>query len=232
VNEVPAPQDPAATFDRLAPLCDPVRRDLFFFISERGDWVSRNEAADALGLRRGLVAHHLDRLAADGLLQVDDRRLTGRSGPGAGRPAKLYRPTTERFSLSIPARNPAVVAQLLADSIGETTKGAVFARARKAGATMVNATAVISDSDRRRAIVDALTAYGYSPRVSDGELTLTNCPYDPLASAHRALVCGMNLSLVEGAIAAVALRGVTCSLRTPTNGECCVRVGPWREPIV
>jgi predicted ArsR family transcriptional regulator len=40
---------------------------------------------------RNLAAFHLDRMASTGLLTVEYRRLTGRSGRGAGRPAKLYR---------------------------------------------------------------------------------------------------------------------------------------------
>ena len=81
------PPDPVAVVGALA---DPKRRALYDAITEHGDWVSREEAADLLGLERGTAAHHLDRLADDGLLEVDYQRRTGRQGPGAGRPAKLY----------------------------------------------------------------------------------------------------------------------------------------------
>ena len=90
--DVHEPSDAGATLERLVALSDPVRRDLYLFVVGRGGWVSRTEAADALELRPGLVAHHLDRLAEDGLLDVEYRRLTGRSGPGAGRPCEAVPP--------------------------------------------------------------------------------------------------------------------------------------------
>lgn len=51
--------------------------------------MSRAEAADAVGVARTLAAFHLGKLVDAGLLEVAHRRLTGRSGPGAGRPAKV-----------------------------------------------------------------------------------------------------------------------------------------------
>src|SRR5688500_8556513 len=101
VADLQPPPDAGATLDRLLALCEPARRDLYFFVADHGGWVSRDEAAAGVGLRRGLVAHHLDRLAEDGLLETTYRRLTGRSGPGAGRPAKLYRRADATFELSI-----------------------------------------------------------------------------------------------------------------------------------
>ena len=53
--------------------------------------VSRDDVAGALGLARATAAFHLDRLVADGLLDIHFERRSGRTGPGAGRPAKLYR---------------------------------------------------------------------------------------------------------------------------------------------
>ena len=53
--------------------------------------VDGNEAAASVGISRALAAFHLDRLVKDGLLIPEYRRLSGRTGPGAGRPAKLYR---------------------------------------------------------------------------------------------------------------------------------------------
>src|SRR3546814_13356991 len=77
--------------DVLGVLAEPTRRRVYDHVVANGDWVSRESVAAALGLERPTVAHHLDRLAGDGLLEVEFRRLTGRQGPGAGRPAKLYR---------------------------------------------------------------------------------------------------------------------------------------------
>jgi hypothetical protein len=78
--------------------------------------------------------------------------------------------------------------------------------------------------------VDVLAAYGYAPYAADGELSLANCPYEPLASGHRDVVCSTNLALVEGAASAIGLRPAACSLRSPTAGGCCVHVAPWPDP--
>ena len=80
--------------DRVAAvsaLDEPIRRALFDHVSRADSPVSRDDAADALGLARSTAAFHLDRLAEEGLLAVEFRRLTGRTGPGSGRPTKLYR---------------------------------------------------------------------------------------------------------------------------------------------
>ena len=80
------------TIDQIAALSvlgEPSRRALYDHIVSAGDWVGRDAAADAAGIQRGVAAHHLDRLAEEGLLDVDYQRLTGRTGPGAGRPAKV-----------------------------------------------------------------------------------------------------------------------------------------------
>ncbi|MGW0855408.1 helix-turn-helix domain-containing protein, partial [Streptomyces sp. NPDC002690] len=76
--------------DAIAMLQDPVRRRLYAYVAAQGREVGRNEAAEATGVARTLAAHHLDKLTEAGLLASGSRRLTGRSGPGAGRPAKVY----------------------------------------------------------------------------------------------------------------------------------------------
>jgi predicted ArsR family transcriptional regulator len=234
VADIQPPSDAGATFDRLIALCEPARRDLYFFVADRGDWVSRDDVVEATGRRRGLVAHHLDRLAEDGLLEVEYRRLTGRSGPGAGRPAKLYRRADVGVDLSIPPRNPNLVGALLADAVkgagpaAEPVRARFLETARDAGmAAGRDAHGGRSAGQRRARLTEVLDGYGYQPIAADGELSLRNCPYEPLSERDRDLVCSMNLALVEGAVAGVGVRGVSCSLRTPMDGGCCVHVAPW-----
>src|SRR3954447_3847409 len=85
----------------VAALDDPARRALLDLVTERGAAVSRDEAAQALGLSRRATAFHLDRLADAGLLTVDFGGLPGRTGPGAGRPAKLYRRSDDEVAVSV-----------------------------------------------------------------------------------------------------------------------------------
>lgn len=53
--------------------------------------------------------------------------------------------------------------------------------------------------------MNTLRDHGYAPLVVDGTLVLDNCPYEPMADAHRELVCGMNLALIQGAADALRL---------------------------
>ncbi|MFV2174135.1 helix-turn-helix transcriptional regulator [Actinomadura sp. LOL_016] len=102
--------------DAIALLQDPVRRRLYEFVGARGREVGRNEAAEAVGVGRTLAAFHLDKLVDAGLLEAGSRRLTGRSGPGAGRPAKVYRRSAGERAVSVPARDYGTAAALLAEA--------------------------------------------------------------------------------------------------------------------
>src|SRR5699024_9348414 len=101
----------------LAALEEPTRRALYFHVVENDAEISRNQAARALGLSANLAGFHLDRLVADGLLEASYRRLSGRSGPGAGRPAKLYRRAQRQIQFSLPQREYELAAKILAAAV-------------------------------------------------------------------------------------------------------------------
>src|SRR4051794_14547108 len=84
-------EDRSAQVAAVAALAEPTRRRLYEYVVRRPHPVSRDDVAGALGVPRPTAAFHLDRLVSDGLLDVHYERRTGRTGPGAGRPAKLYR---------------------------------------------------------------------------------------------------------------------------------------------
>src|SRR5439155_17253472 len=109
----------------VASLAEPQRRALYRFVVSRGDAVSKDEAAAAMGVARSVAAFHLDRLVADGLLTTEFRRLTGRQGPGAGRPAKLYRRAEREVAVSLPARQYDLAAALLAAAVDDATRTSV-----------------------------------------------------------------------------------------------------------
>ncbi|MER6066525.1 transcriptional regulator [Streptomyces sp. NPDC001792] len=102
--------------DAIAALQDPVRRRLYEYVVAQGREVGRSEAAEAAGVARTLAAHHPDRLTEGGLLEGGSRRLTGRSGPGAGRPAKVYTRARVERVVSLPARDYRTAAELLAEA--------------------------------------------------------------------------------------------------------------------
>src|SRR5437879_2506301 len=103
--------------DALAALNEPLRRRVYRYVIAEGSPMRRDEVAAALGVARSVAAFHLDKLATVGLLDVEFRRPPGRGGPGAGRPAKLYRRAMSEISLSVPERHYDLVGRLLADAV-------------------------------------------------------------------------------------------------------------------
>jgi predicted ArsR family transcriptional regulator len=236
-------QPPAGEPDRLAAIAslgEPTRRSLYDHLVAAGDWVSRDQAADAVGLERGTAAHHLDRLAADGLVEIDYRRLSGRTGPGAGRPAKLYRRARRDFQVSLPPRDYELAGNLLAEAADRsTTEGiditsALAEAARAKGQRLAQQVhtrlrgrpAARGQTGRRRLVLEVLEEHGYEPRPSDGgTVVLENCPFHRLARQHTQLICGMNLGLLDAAIEGVGETGLDARLE-PEDGRCCVKLRP------
>lgn len=199
-------------------LQEPLRRRLYEFVAAQDHEVSRNEAAEATGAQRTLVAFHLDKLAEAGLLDTASRRVSGRSGPGAGRPAKLYRRAATEHQVSLPPRDYHLAADLLAD-VAEAARldDRLHAAARRRGQELAAAVRPAT----LEATIAALADRGYEP-YRDGPLVrMRNCPFHALAESHPALVCGMNLALLDGLCAAVPDVGVRID---PRPGECCVTI--------
>ena len=213
----------------LAVLEEPVRRSLYFYVAYRHRDVGREEAAQAVGISRELAAFHLDRLVADGLLETSFRRLSGRTGPGAGRPAKLYRRSDRELEVSLPQRSYKLAGRILATAMDSATRGAnesLAPTARAIGEEIGREAKARSGSrpGKKRLVAGtmaALAANGYEPEQEGDEIRLRNCPFHYLASEHRQLVCGMNLALIEGVVAGLDAPGVEPRL-DPKPGMCCV----------
>jgi predicted ArsR family transcriptional regulator len=209
--------------DRVAAvsaLDEPIRRALFDHVSRSGSPVSREEAAEALGLARSTAAFHLDRLAEEGLLAVEFRRLTGRTGPGAGRPSKLYARAAGEVAVTVPERQYEFAGQLLLAAIEESTRtgeAALDALLRIAGET---GRALGSEAG---SLEQVLEEHGFEPRPDpDGGIVLGNCPFHRLAQQHTETVCQVNLELLRAAAAGSRDRRHTMVL-DPGAGRCCVR---------
>jgi predicted ArsR family transcriptional regulator len=207
----------------IAVLDDPVRRRLYDYVTGQDHAVSRSEAAQAAGIQRTLAAFHLDRLAEAGLVEVSFARPGGRGGPGAGRPAKLYRRTAAEHQVSVPPRDYRGAAELLAEVVDVTGAEPELQRsARSRGAAAGRA----ARRDAPRApdgdlVTGALSAQGYQPCRDGAEVRLRNCPFHVLASRYPPLICGMNLALVEGLLEGAAVTGFTARL-DPRPEDCCV----------
>lgn len=207
----------------ITSLADPMRRALYRYVVDAGGDVGRDDAAESLGVSRSLAAYHLDRLVADGLLDVRFARRSGRRGPGAGRPAKLYTRSRRAVHVSLPPRDYEVAARLLARAAetDPSSRRALFDEAYRFGRD-VGEEGAGRDGE---AVVAVLRARGYEPYDDDGVVRLRNCPFDALAHDHRDLVCGMNLALLSGLVTALGLPEHTVRL-DPREGCCCVTFTP------
>jgi predicted ArsR family transcriptional regulator len=213
----------------LSALGDPTRRRLYAYVVSRRGGAGRDEAARAVGISRALAAFHLDKLMAAGLLASEYRRLSGRRGPGAGRPSKIYRRSPRQFAVMLPARRYLDAAHLFATAVEAAGPRAARALHRAAvafGRDMGGAVrAVAGPRAGHERLLDAaqavLRAYGFEPARSNGELLLYNCPFHALTREHRETVCRMNLELLRGFVEGIRLRGVQAQLR-PHDERCCV----------
>ena len=224
------PRDDVAS---LGSLGDPTRRALYDFVARQAEPAGRDEAAGAAGVGRTLAAYHLDRMVEGGLLEVSFARRTGRSGPGAGRPAKLYRRAVREFKVSLPPRDYELAARIFADAIDSEPTGRAKAALQESAqgfggevaAEVDRRAAACSEAHRAAVLEQVLAERGYEPfRDEDGGIRLRNCPFDCLADAHRPTVCGMNLALLEQA--AASQKGTLKAVLDPRPNLCCVALLP------
>jgi predicted ArsR family transcriptional regulator len=220
----------------VAALAEPVRRDLYLYVCGQAEPVSRDQASEGVGVPRHTAKFHLDRLVEEGLLDTDFKRLSGRDGPGAGRPTKRYRRSARQVAVALPERRYDLAGELMARAIddaggpGGDVVASLHRVAAEAGAGVgERALAGTDDPDRVQVACDALAGCGYEPRQVDGDGTvvLANCPFHSLAQDHTDLVCGMNLALV-GAVADRVTRGGLVARLDPAPDRCCVVLDPGR----
>jgi predicted ArsR family transcriptional regulator len=235
----------------LSTLDDPVRRRLYEVVTRQDGPVGRDEAASAAGVGRALAVYHLDKLVESGLLTASYQRPPGRSGPGAGRPAKLYARSDREFAVTVPPREYELAARLLVQVVesdpSDRSRAALSEAAHRLGAELgsgFRAGAVGEDAAGRdaagadvagrdaagadmagREVAGALAQQGYEPSLGgDGVIRLRNCPFHQLAERHRDVVCGMNLALVEGLVTGLGADRWRPAL-DPRPGHCCVAIG-------
>ena len=211
--------DLASQAASVGALADPTRLALYEYVVARPEPVGREEAASGVGVALHTAKFHLDRLVEAGLLTTEFRRLGGRSGPGAGRPSKLYRRAEAQVAVSLPDRKYDLVGDILASGVERAASGAdLTAALEDAAAEAGRAAATPGDLTT---FTETLTGLGFEPRLEDDTVLLANCPFDLLAKTHTALVCGLNQAFVQGLADGVGC-GVTACLE-PEPGQCCVK---------
>jgi predicted ArsR family transcriptional regulator len=223
-----------ARVSSIAALGEPVRRALYRYVVVQPSAVSRDAAAEGVGVARHIAKFHLDKLAEDGLLDVEFRRPPGRGGPGAGRPAKLYRRSRRDLEVSLPDRRYDLAGRLLAQAItdaerdGVSVADALAAAARDTGQPLGELAAVRAGSKPTTTalaaeLCDVLEELGYEPHVGAGGISLANCPFHALATEYTDLVCGMNLELIAGVLNGLGPVDLDAHLE-PCDGFCCVQL--------
>lgn len=207
----------------LASLTDAKRLQLFEWVARQGRAVGREEAAEAAGIPRSTVSFHLDRLVQDGLLAVEFHKPPGRTGPGSGRPAKMYRTIAGEVGASVPDRNYDLAGELLATAIetsqsgGEPAAVALRQAAYRKGEELARG---------KESIEGFLIAAGYRPEPDgDGGFLLANCPFHRLSQAHAGVVCSMNGAFLQGAAAGCGIAGERVA-EDGHPGHCCARITP------
>jgi predicted ArsR family transcriptional regulator len=232
---MPDPEKTAA----IAALADPLRSRLYQLVRDAGHPVTRDEAAEAAGISRSLAAFHLDKLVDRGLLTFEYARPEGRTGPGAGRPSKVYEPSEIEVQVSIPERQYDVIGKLLVDSIlaepGQAAQSEVAANVaagegRRIGEEVRRELRMRPPGTERAlaATADILRERGYEPYpAEDGSLRLRSCPFHQVARHAPELVCRMNREFIQGIVRGIGNQTVEAALE-PTPGQCCVvlRAGP------
>ncbi|MDH4116302.1 MAG: helix-turn-helix domain-containing protein [Acidimicrobiia bacterium] len=195
--------------DLTAALGDPTRRAIFIAVRESPEPMTSAGIADLFGIHPNVARHHLDRLASDGYLQVSHRRPAGRSGPGAGRPAKCYEATTKPIDLHFPSRSAHLLVDLLVRLVDRVAPDDIAGIAESVGREYGRELAAeVGTPDEEgyaaaiAAVAQAMSGLGFGMAPEEnGEvqrLLTSHCPFGDAAVGHPDVVCSLDRGIVSG----------------------------------
>lgn len=196
-------------------LLGPTRSRLLAVVGEAEHPMGVREIARAMGLHPNSVRDQLRLLVEAGLVTKEVSPPSGR-----GRPSLRYmaRPDPDA---SEPYRSLARVLTEELDRSPETAATATAAGERW-GRTMVGpAGTPMAPDEAVRRLIEVLDDAGFAPEPPadlSAPIRLRRCPFDLLARDHRAVVCGVHLGLMRGALR---------ELEAPLDA---VRLEPFVEP--
>jgi predicted ArsR family transcriptional regulator len=223
----------SASVDAVAALADPVRRSLFELIRSVPGAITREDAAGAVGISRKLAAFHLDKLVRVGLVAVD----TAAAAAGrVGRRPRVYRfATATDVQVSIPARKPQLLAELLIEAVtcqgpGEDGVTAALRVSRQRGHDTGSAEREARRPGRlgvERALSflsGLLVQLGYEPsRPNPHTVQFRSCPFHPLAAASPEVTCGIHHAYISGLVEGLGASTIEAVLAPGSDG-CCVEL--------
>jgi predicted ArsR family transcriptional regulator len=209
------------SLDRLAAAGDPQLRRVLLYARGRRDPFTAHEVAVVVGVHRNVARNRLDRLAGAGFLTVTLERLGGQRGPGAGRPAKVYRVAPELEGVEFPDRRLAELIGLLVGKIPARGRARALREAgEEFGRSLGDRAGLKTSSDVRTGlerVCDALGSLGFHASVqSVGDraiLESATCPLRPLVLTRpdaNEIDHGMWAGLVERGIRDISAEGVKC----------------------
>jgi predicted ArsR family transcriptional regulator len=218
----------------IAALDDDVRGALYSCVRNATGPVTREEAAQSIGISRKLAAFHLDKLVEAGLLE------TGTEPRGAhrvGRAPKLYRPAAEPVAVCVPPRDLGLLARVLLDALVSKSDGESGTTAAARVAQDRGWQRGVDERERvrpgrlgaERAITIAarlLEQQGFEPHHVAGTVRLRNCPFHPLAAEQPEVVCRLNHAFVRGLLTGLQAEHVVEPVLAPQPGGCCVELRP------
>jgi predicted ArsR family transcriptional regulator len=221
----------------VAALADDARRALYEYVRATGAPVTREAAADAVGISRNLAAFHLDKLVELGVLRSGfDAARTRR----VGRAPRTYEPADSDIAVRVPERSPDLLAAILVEAVTnqrkhERAEQAAMRVARGRGATVGADARARTRSGRigvERAAALAhrvLADQGFEPYREGTALRPRNCPFHPLAARQPEFVCRLNREYLAGVIEGIGAEGRIAATLSPRAGECCVEIAPARK---
>jgi predicted ArsR family transcriptional regulator len=177
--------------------------------------VTADELAGAQGIHRNVARSRLERLADAGLLARDYERRTGRTGPGAGRPAKTYAVTPHVRSIEYPRRSYEKLFGLLVDALPARSRrgrlralGSGFAYELLRSVRIRPARTLATGAERVCAALREVGFHAAVAEVGDGTAVIetATCPLRPLV-LERIDAAELDRGMWIG-IAARALDGV------------------------
>jgi len=197
--------------DLASTLGDATRRGIYISVREAPEPVTASQIADLFEIHTNVARHHLDRLVADGYLQVTHKRRSGRRGPGAGRPAKHYEPTEKEVSVQFPARRYDLLAELLVRVVNRVApdQAATIAEdvGREYGRELATEIGLPEDAGfdaAVQAVARAMMGVGFDTEANSGDRILVTrfCPFGETAVNHPEIVCKIDQGIVKGLLEA------------------------------
>lgn len=220
--------------DLTAALGDPTRRAIYIAVRESAEPLTTSAIAELFAIHPNVARHHLDRLADDGYLEVSRRRPAGKTGPGAGRPAKCYEATDKEVSVHFAPHRFEMLVDMLIRVLDEVAPGNVAAVAESVGqaygtelAAEIGAPEEPGYEGAVRAIARAMTGLGFSvdPDIEGQRLLTTHCPFGEAATSHPEVICSLDRGIVTGLLGGLSYDCTPVIIpHTDLDADCITRV--------